>query len=269
MRIKVLAFAASLFLISNSSAGIPQSPSSVITGPQRDLQAVSLLQKSFVAMGGPGGSSLSSVLMQGQMTTEMGTKQVIGSLVIKCTGPDICRQDFTSDASSHSTVFNVDRGMEVVDGSTIRLPIHSLINHPIKYFPVFTELAAWMDPNLSIVYVGEESFNGTPVHHIHVEKYLPGLDSKMSALYSKVSGTELYLDTTTLNLVKRSQQVPIFQDMGHTVQVEQLFSEYQVQNGFSVPHEISVFLNGNKFADIQITTVTFNSGVSSSDFEVQ
>jgi|SRR5580704_4713 hypothetical protein len=269
MRIKVLAFAASLLLISNSSAGIPQSPNSVITAPQRDSQAVSLLQRSFVAMGGSGSSSLSSVLMQGQMTTEMGTKQVVGSLVIKCAGPDICRQDFTSDASSHSTVFNVDRGMEVVDGSSIRLPMHTLINHPIKYFPVFTELAAWMDPNLSIVFVGEESLNGRPVHHIHVEKYLPGLDSKMSALYSKVSGTELYLDTTSLDLVKRSQQVPIFQDMGHTLVLDQLFSGYQVENGFSIPREISLRLNGNKFADIQITTVMFNSAVNLSDFEVQ
>jgi hypothetical protein len=269
MRIKVLAFAASLLLSSNSSAGIPQSPNAVITGPQRDPQAVSLLQKSFAAMGGPGSSNLGSVMMQGQMNTEMGTKQVVGSIVIKCAGPNICRQDFTSDSYSHSTVVNTDRGMEVVDGSTIRMPMHMLINHPIKYFPAFTELAAWMDPNLSIVYVGKEPLNGSPVHHIHVEQYLSGLDSKMAALYSKVSGTELYLDTITLNLVKRSQQVSIFQDMGHTLLVDQLFSGYQVQNGFSIPYEISLFVNGAKFADVLISAVAFNSGVSLSEFEVQ
>ncbi|HWY55439.1 MAG TPA: hypothetical protein VNZ03_13295 [Terriglobales bacterium] len=269
MRIKVLAFAASLLLISNASAGEPQSPNLLTSGPQRDTQAVSLLQRSFVAMGGSGGTSLSSVLLQGQMTTEMGTKQVVGSLTVKCAGPNICRQDFTSDSYSHSTVVNVDHGVEIMDGSTVRLPMHTLINHPIKYFPVFTELAAWMDPNLSIVFVGEESLNGSPVHHIHVEKYLAGLDDKMSALYSKVSGTELYLDTASLSLVKRSQHVPIFQNMGSTFVLDQLFSGYQVQNGFSIPHEISVSLNGSHFADIQITAVTFNSGVSNSDFEVQ
>jgi hypothetical protein len=47
MRIKVLAFAASLFLISNCSAGIPQTPTTTTTAPQRDPQAVALLQQTW------------------------------------------------------------------------------------------------------------------------------------------------------------------------------------------------------------------------------
>src|SRR5258707_504926 len=53
MRIKVLAFAALFLLISNSSSGIPQTP----TAPTSSPQAASLLTQSFKALSGSGAVS--------------------------------------------------------------------------------------------------------------------------------------------------------------------------------------------------------------------
>src|SRR5215475_7395276 len=79
MRIKVLAFAASFLFVSNSSAGIPQTPGPTTTAPQRDPQAVTLLQQSVSVMGVPPSDSTAtgSVTIVAGSLTQQGTVTIL------------------------------------------------------------------------------------------------------------------------------------------------------------------------------------------------
>jgi hypothetical protein len=263
MKLLGLGFAVLFFAIGSARS---QSTSTTIV---RNSQAVAILQGSFTAMGGVTASRISTVLMSGQMTRQLALTQATGTVTFKWGGANLCRLDLASDTYSHSFVVNGTQGTQVEDGVSMRVPAHMLINHPLKYLPVLSEVSSFADPNYSISYVRLETLNGGSVHHIHMESVLPGLSPQMAALYSKLTGVELYIDANTLLLVKRAQEVPTFLDMGTTALVEQYFSAYQVNKGISVPYQISVYLSGTKLMDMQITSVQFDAGVSTADFEVQ
>jgi hypothetical protein len=260
-----------LFLLLFSIQPIKSQQKSTTNSPPvvRDAQAVALLQRSYAAMGGENSTNIRSVLMIGQISEERGTKQITGNLTFKWGGPGNFRLDTAFDAYSHSEIVSGDRGAGIEDGESRRIPHHYLVNHPFKYIPIFSEVSVWSDPNYSISYLGQEQVNGKATYHIHVEQYLPGLDTKMAALWSKLSSTELYLDAASLFLVKRSQEVPFYQDMGSTFLLEQYFSGYKVQSGVSIPLQISVYVHGQGMSEIQFNSVQLNVGVGASDFEVQ
>jgi hypothetical protein len=235
----------------------------------RDPQAIAILQQSFAAMGGAVSSNVSSVLMEGSITQQMAVEKATGSVTYKWSRADVCRLDSIFDSYSQSYVVNGHSGMRIVDGTRSRLPFHSLLNHQLKYLPVFSEISMWADSSYSVSYVALETLNGSQVHHIHLEEFLPGLSAKTSALYARVSGVELYIDANSLLLLKRSQQLPTDSDMGTTMLLEQYFGGYKMIRGIAIAHQISEDLRGENRAVITVTSVQINQGVSASDFEVR
>src|SRR5258708_36602410 len=79
MRINVPLFAASLLLISSRLVGTPQAPTTTPSVPQRDPQAVALLQKSVSVMGVPPSDSTAtgSVTAVAGSLTQQGTVTIL------------------------------------------------------------------------------------------------------------------------------------------------------------------------------------------------
>ncbi len=86
MRIKFLAFAASLLLISNSSVGIPQTPSAAPSAPQRDPQALTVIAQMTAATGWTTGSIPPTIVASGTLTRPGASPQAPESFVLKQRG---------------------------------------------------------------------------------------------------------------------------------------------------------------------------------------
>lgn len=99
----------------------------------------------------------------------VGTDQVQGTVTLQFTSSGKCRVDMSVPGESNSYIVNGKRGSEILGGKTKSLPYHSVLNHHLKYFPVFSELTQASDP-AQVLYVGTETLNGDTVHHIRTEK---------------------------------------------------------------------------------------------------
>ena len=84
-----------------------------------------------------------------------------------------------------------------------------------------------------------------------------------------LSATDLYLDSASLLPLAIRFNVHPDDDFGLDIPVEVDFSNYQAINGVQVPLHIQKFLQGTLVMDINLTSATFNSGLSDSQFQVQ
>ena len=131
MRIKVLAFAASLLLISNSSVGVPQTPTTTTTAPQRDPQAVALLQKSVSVMGIPPSDSTAT----GSVTTVAGSLTQQGTVTILTLGATQTSIQFQMPDNPWTVVFASGQANKLETTQTDGLSPRTRCIKPVSLFP--------------------------------------------------------------------------------------------------------------------------------------
>jgi hypothetical protein len=132
MRIKVLAFAASLLLISNSSATIPQAPATTTSAPQRDPQAVALLQKSVSVMGVPPSDSTAI----GNVTIVAGSLTQQGTVTILTKGPTETSIQFQVPNDPSTVVFSNGQANKVESSETTVYSLELAATSQCVYFPL-------------------------------------------------------------------------------------------------------------------------------------
>ena len=91
----------------------------------------------------------------------------------------------------------------------------------------------------------------------------------MTALTQQLSTTEFYLDATSLLPVAITFSVHPDDDAGANIPAEVRFSSYQVTNGVVVPLRVQKYLDGGLVLDIMVSTVSLNSGLADSTFNIQ
>ncbi len=251
----------SVFLISASSGAQPP--------PQRDPQAVDILEKSFLAMGGPRSQAISDITIMGRTITQRATDQIQGAVTVKLAGRGKSRIDIQTGSETTSYVANGNEVAEVTGGKSQRLPYHTTINKHSSHLPVFSEIADRNDLSYRLFYKGVETINGKSTHHIRIEKEFPGRPPDKAKILGDLSAADLFIDTTSYLLVKRARQVPSVGDAKDTIVVEYYYSDYRAIAGIAVPHLISFYGRGQKISEINITSVAVDTGINALEFEVQ
>jgi hypothetical protein len=132
MRIKVLAFAASLLSISNSSIASSQTPTTTTTPPQRDPQAVALLQQSISVMGVPPSDSTAA----GSVTTIAGSLTQQGTVTILTRGSTETSIQFQMPNNPWTVVFASGQANKVETAQTTVYPLERAASSQCFYFPL-------------------------------------------------------------------------------------------------------------------------------------
>ena len=236
--------------------------------PQRDPQGVAILQQSFVAMGGAVSRSVHTAVFSGRIAQQRGPATVQGTVIFKLADRDKWRMDSPFGAETQTHVVNGTKGREVRDGQSRGLPYHTVLNHHMKFVPVFSELAEYANLSYTISYLGLEVLAGHNVHHIRIARVFPGRPQSTATMLSQLSAVDLFVDASSLLVVKRSQQVSSSIDSHTRVLVEQLYSDYRSADGILFPQSISVLVRGQRLNDIVFTSATFNAPISPTEFEV-
>lgn len=238
------------------------------TPVQRDPQAIAILTQSLNAAGGIlAVSAIQDVTATGTITYNAEDQSPQGSATIKLLGLHRFRLDASLPDGVHSCVVGKENTFHKdPDGSVSAMAPQNIIKPTSLPFPFFHVLAAVQDASYSITYGGLVTRNGQQVHDILAQKTFSRKEDPSGRL-TNVAKANLYIDPTALTVLGiedrayRRDGEP--GDVSHEIQ----FGNYQIINGISVPLTVIEFLGGQKLSTIQLTQITFNTGLAESDFQ--
>jgi hypothetical protein len=265
MRIKVIAFAASFCLISNCSAGIPQSP----TTPS-STQAATLLAQSAKAL--IGATSVNDVTLTGTAEWIAGSDQETGTATYKGVSGSY-RLDLTFRNGTRSEIVSLVGGTPAGDWVGLDGTAHPISNHNLMsdagLFPAFTLGNLSASSNTVLSYAGLETRNSASVIHISSFQQFPKLTGNAAALMQHLTQVDFYLDPVTLLPVSYAYNSHPDNDAGLDIPTEIRYSNYQSIGGCSIPLHIQKFINGSLLFDFQFQNAFVNSGISAPQVTVQ
>jgi hypothetical protein len=262
MRIKVLAFAASLFLISNSSVGFPQTPAATTSSPQRDPQAVAVLQKSVSVMGALPSDSTAI----GNVTTVAGSLTQQGTITILTRGSTQTSIQFQMPNNPWTVVFANGQANRVETSQTTVYPLELAASSQCLYFPLPYLSGILNNADYSVQYVGQEALGSSTVNHIVVQNTFNS--SPTYQLLSPFTATDIWIDASSSLPVKIGM---IRRDGGGSapkIPISVSYSNYQVVSGVRYPFTIQEYVTETLWATTNIQSVTLNSGLTESNFQV-
>ena len=132
------------------------------------------------------------------------------------------------------------------------------------FAPPLSVLSQLSNPNLIVLYIGQESRNGEAVQHLHFETQSANVDP--SGLLQHLSAEEVYLDASSFLPVAITFNTHPDNDAGTDIPVKIDFSNYTRVNGAQIPFHVQKYLNGSLFLDLVIQSAVLNSGISQSAF---
>ncbi len=263
MRINVPVFAASLLLISSSWAGIPQTPAPTASAPQRDTQAVTLLQQSIAAFGKvqPSDSTAtgSTIITAGSSTTQ-------GTITILTKGSAETSIQFQMPNDPWTVVFANGQANKVESAQTTVYPLERSATSQCLYFPSPYLSGVLNNPDYSIVYVGQETLGSSTANHIVVQNTFNSAPANQ--FLSPFTLADIWIDASSGLPVKIGMTRRDGGGSAPKIPISFVYSNYQTVSGVRYPSTIQEYVTATLWATTTIQSVVFNSGLADSDFPV-
>lgn len=236
------------------------------TAVQRDQQALALLAQTIAAGGGQ--DLLTSIrdLTETGTVTYPGDEEVSGNITVKSRGLHQFRMDADLPSGRCNTVVNAASGsLTQEDGRLRPIDAQSAADLWSVTFPYLHLIAAMRDSSTKIIYGGLTTHNDASVYQIRIEKaYTSQQDT--TGVRGAREGRDIYIDPNSSLVVAIFDQLYFGGLQGGGAPHEFLYSNYQTENGIAMPLTISETVHGVIGATMQFAQVTFNTGLSDSDF---
>jgi outer membrane lipoprotein-sorting protein len=252
------------FVLAALSATARQSSPPATQTPQRDAQAVTILQQSVAAMASTVPSDSSAT---GTVTVVEGSTTQTGAIQILTLGPTQTSETLNLTNGQRSIIYSNGDALETTATQSANPPLELIVTDQCADFPLPLLQAFLNTADESIAYVGPEVQNGQPVQHIRVWK----------TFQSKPSLQKLAPFSTRDVWTSSASGLPV--EISYTrragggsvpgIPVAVFYSKYTNVNGVLYPFEIKKSLNGTPWTTITISGVTFNNGLAASQFQVE
>ena len=266
MRINVPVIAASLLLILNSWAGIPQTP----TAPTSSAQASTALSQSAKAL--TGATAVNDVTLTGTVEWIVGSDDESGTATYKGL-PGAYRLDMSFRNGTRSEIATTING--VVSGSWIGLDgiSHAMANHNMMvepgWFPIFAVESLFPTLNTVLTYVGSETRNGEPVIHISSSQLFADSSGADAALMQHLTQADIFLDSTTLLPVSYIYTTHPDKNALLDIPIELRYSNYQIVSGLQIPLHVQKYINNTLAIDLQFQNTSLNTGMTPAQISAQ
>jgi hypothetical protein len=230
----------------------------------RDAQAITILGQALNSAGGLAAlTAINDSTSSGTITFFWAGEQVNGTAVLKRRGIGEFRLDIALPDGARTWIVNNGVGTFTNVDGTVRLdPEASAFGLGFPYAGV---LAALADTSVAISYIGLETRAGVSVHHIR----LGAVQSDSTALPSGNFGIakELYIDASTFQIFSVVDQAHLQDNLAVKVPREVRSSNFQTINGIVVASTFSETIYGQPTMTIQLSQISFNSGLTDTDFQ--
>ncbi len=231
---------------------------------QRDPQAIALLQQSVAAMtrSAPADSSAT-----GTITIVEGSTTQSGTIQILTLGTAQTSETLTLPSGTRTVVYSSGSAEETSGGQSAIPPLETAITDQCPDFPLPLLLSALNNSDAAFRYVGAETLNGTPVQHV---QYWNSFASKppFQALAS-FSLSDMWIDSNSGVPLKLAYVRHLGGGSLPAFPVEVSYSNYKNVGGVLYPFQISKALNGTPWLTIEIQNVSFNTGLTAAQFQVE
>lgn len=239
-------------------------PAFAAPAPQRDPQALALLDQCATAMGAR--TPISDVRASGTMIAVLEGDSA-DAITITEKGYDRLRQDVTYSDHTDTSIFNKGEGWSG-SGNASR-PMADWISRYQRpdYFPALICTAEMAREDMSMVYVGLEQLNGVSVYHIKIFAAPRGKFKDVDNFEAEISEFHLYLDSQSL--LPRASKHFIFSPAAAVNHSDWLtvYSDYRSVSGVQMPLKSECFLAGQKVYSVQFSEISINTNVPDSDFQ--
>jgi hypothetical protein len=253
-----------VFVLAAASAIAQQSSPPTAQGPQRDPQAVALLQQAIAAMAPTAPTDSSAT---GTVTVVEGSTTQTGTIQILTLGATQTSETLTLSDGSRATIYSNGDALETIGTQMSNPPLELIVTDQCADFPLPLLQGFLTTTDETIKYVGAETVNGQSVQHVQVWKTFSA-KPKLQKL-APFSTRDIWLSTSSGLPVKISYKRRAGGGSVPSILVEISYSNYTTVNGVQYPFQISKSLNGTPWTTIFISNVSFNSGLTASQFQVE
>jgi hypothetical protein len=237
--------------------------------PSRDAQGLLVLAQSLSA--GGGAQALATVKdfdAAGTITYNWAGERVQGSVTFRGLGLDDFRLDAVLPGGTRSWAVNGFAGaLRDTDGRVTPIPLRNAVNLGGLTFPYFAMLAALVDTTTTVTYVGPVQVNGAQAYQVRVARSF-GVQGAGAATVEQLTTRDFFIDAGTyLPLEIRDTTHPIRgSSEGYRHEID--YSGYQTLGGLRVPFSITERIGGQAIWTAQISSISFNTGLTDSDFQL-
>lgn len=232
--------------------------------PTMDSHAVSILQQSVSTMAT---TMPSDSVASGNIQIQAGGAQSTGSVRILTKGTAESLWQLTLPNNSKTIIFSNGQASES-DGSTTQVvQLELAATSQVTEFPLPLIASILNSPDTSSQYVGLETSGSTSLQHVRVWDSFAS-SPNLGAL-SAFSTKDIWIDASSGLVQRISFTVRAAQGASPAVAMDIYYSGYQVASGVAYPYNIQESMNGTPWATISIQAVSFNNGLSDSQFTVQ
>jgi|SRR5579859_708791 len=245
-----------------SATAQQQSPPTA-QAPQRDPQAIAILQQSIAAMASiaPTDSTAS-----GTVTIVEGSTTQTGSIQILTRGTSQTSETLTLPDGQRAIVYSNGEAKEINGASSATPPLELIVTDQCPDFPLPLLLSSLSTPDQAIHYVGAETLAGKSVQHIQVWNTFSS--NPLLQSIAPFSAKDIWLDANSALPLKIAYSRRAGSGAVPAIPVEVTYSNYTRANGILYPFQIDKSLNGTPWMTITISIVSFNTGLTASHFQV-
>jgi hypothetical protein len=234
--------------------------------------ATTMLQQSLAALAPK--VVLTDVTLSGSVRRIAGSDDETGTVLLRALASGASRVDLSLPSGQTSEIRAVSLDLPSgawagPDGISHRIPFHDLLTEPAWFFPAFGISHAISIPGFVITYVGLETRLDHTVHHLSIAQPRNALDTVTALLFQHQTQTDYFLDTNTLLPVAVTYITHPDSNAAIDIPVEIQFSNYQTAGNSQVPFRVQHFLNNVLFLDIELQTVSVNTGLTSTTFSLK
>lgn len=259
--------ALSLLLAPAAFAQTAPTPAPTTPEPVRDPQAVAILSQSLNSAGGlPTVAALQDYTGSGTITYFWAGQQVQAPATVRGMGVGNFRLDANLPEGVRTWAASGPMGVLITpDGTRQPSAFYNLLAAGSLTLPYVRVASALTDSTTSITYVGLVSSSGQQLHQIH---FAPALDPSIASALpiTDLGAFDLFIDPASLLITKLGDTVRSESDFRTALPHEISFSNYQTTSGIRLPLTISERVNGQTTWTIKLNAITFNGGLTSTDF---
>jgi hypothetical protein len=235
-----------------------------VVPPERDAQAVTLLQQSIAAIAktAPSDSSATGIvtLVEGS-TTEDGTVQILTF------GTSATGEILSLSNEQRTTIYSSGAVKETKGNLSVNPSMELALTDQCMDFPLPFLMFALSNPEESIHYIGLETLDGQAVQHLQVWNSFAS-KPRLQPL-STFSEKDIWIDPASNLPVKISWSRRAGGQGEPAFPVEVSFSNYTNSSGILYPFLIKKSFNGTPWQTITIQSVSFNTGLTATQFSVE
>jgi hypothetical protein len=258
--VALAALAPMLFIPSAARAQAPQDPA-----------AVAFINQGLALLNG--GTALSDVTLQATVTYTSGSDVETGTGTLQALGDENSLVVLNLTNGQAEYILNTAGGWPAgawlgTDGSVNMYGFQNCWSDGAWFFPglIFTSLPG--NPQVALVNMGQGTWNGSTTDQVQLYQVVTSQGTGMSALIQGFSVETVYLDPNSS--LPLAIDFNLYSDQNSSIELsgEIQFSNYQTVNGMSVPLHVQRLVNGSVILDVTVTSVTVNSGLPASLFNI-